>query len=86
MEAALVGVPTVASWNNELAGAIENDVTGYLCGSVGEWRMVLQRLIDDEDLRFKITKAAHEKVLKCYTTFKIEPDIVDVLTGEQQYQ
>ena len=86
MEAALVGVPTVASWNNELAGAIENDVTGYLCGSVGEWRMVLQRLIDDEDLRFKIAKAAHEKVLKCYTTFKIEPDIVDILTGEQQYQ
>ena len=34
----------------------------------------------------KIAKAAHEKVLKCYTTFKIEPDIVDILTGEQQYQ
>lgn len=36
MEAALVHVPTVASWNQELQRVIENGVDGYLCKS--EWQ------------------------------------------------
>lgn len=83
MEAALVNVPTVASWNTELAGAIEDGVTGFLCKEQSEWRLILQKLIDDINLRSEIAKAAHEKVLQHYNTFGVEPEIVKILLDER---
>lgn len=80
MEAALVGVPTVASWNEELERVITSGVDGYLCKTKQEWAGNLQKLIDDAELRTKIAESAHEKVWKDYTTFHVEPDVLDALT------
>lgn len=79
MEAALVQVPTIASWNSELELAIADGVDGELCRNEDEWRGKLQRLVDDETFRQQLAKAAHEKVLERYTTFSVEQDVVDAL-------
>lgn len=82
MEAALVGIPTIATWNEELEGVIENGVTGYLCKRIEEWRVVLQSIIDDSKLRSQIGQAAQRKVLENYNTWKIEPEILELLINE----
>lgn len=82
MEAALVKVPTIASSNSELAEAIEDGRTGYLCGNLEEWEMKLQRLVDDKGLRDKLAENAHVKVLERYTTFGLEDDVEKVLIKE----
>lgn len=81
MEAALVNVPTIASWNTELAGAIEDGVTGYLCKDLNEWQIKLQALIDDEGVRREIAKKANQEVMKKYTTFRVEAEVFDLLVN-----
>ena len=76
MEAALVHVPTIASWNSELAGAIEDGVNGYLCKDMQEWNDKLQNLISDEKLRKDLAECAHERVLERYTTYTLEPEVL----------
>lgn len=80
MEAAFVHVPTIASWNSELAGVIEDGVNGYLCKNQKEWEEKLQKLIDDELLRKKLADHAYECVLENYTTFSVEPEILNVFS------
>lgn len=81
MEAALVNVPTIASWNTELAGAIEDGVTGFLCKDLNEWQIKLQALIDDEGVRREIAKKANQEVMKKYTTFRVEAEVFDLLVN-----
>jgi len=64
MEAALVGVSTVASYNNELDKCIENGVTGFLCHNEAEWKNTLSQIIKDKPMRNSIAQRANEKVLK----------------------
>ena len=80
MEAALVKVPTIASWNSELAGAIEDGVNGYLCKDMQEWNDKLQNLIGDEKLRRDLAERAHERVLERYTTYTLEPEVLNFFT------
>ena len=82
MESALVKVPTVATWNNELERAIEDGVNGYLCRQPVEWEEKLQYLIDHKEKRTEIAENAHRKVLQRYTTFSIEPEVIHLLTGD----
>lgn len=82
MEAALVHVPTVASWNEELGRVINNGVDGCLCKTPQEWKETLQNLIDDKSLRNRIADEAYEKVMKNYTTFDVEQDVVDALVKQ----
>lgn len=79
MEAALVHVPTVASWNEELDRVTNNGVDGYLCKSPQEWKETLQKLVDSKELRNQIAEQAYAKVMEKYTTFKVEQDVVDLL-------
>lgn len=79
MEAALVGAPTVAAWNEELERVISDGINGYLCKTDADWRANLQKLIDDQKLRKKIADAAYEKVCKSYTTFQMEQDVLKAL-------
>ena len=80
MEAALVSVPTIASWNNELARAIVDGENGFLCKNLEEWENKLQKLVDDEELRNKLAMKAHERVLERYTTYYIEPEILKMFS------
>ena len=57
-EAALVGVPTVASDFGAFASAIEDGRTGLLCSTREDWESALLRLVDDADLRREIGQSA----------------------------
>lgn len=80
MEAALVHVPTIASWNSELAGAIDDGVNGYLCKNLKEWQEKLQKLVEDESLRSELAEHAHKCVMERYTTFNVEPEILELFS------
>lgn len=69
MEAALVKVPTVMSYNEELKLVVEDRTTGFLCRSEEEWYNNIKSLIVDADLRCKIAQNAYEVVKQNYLTW-----------------
>jgi hypothetical protein len=62
-EAALVGVPTIASPTRPFAESIKNGETGFLARCESEWRHHSERLIVDPDLRRQIARNAYADVL-----------------------
>lgn len=68
LEAALLGVPTVAQRLDPYQHEIIEGVTGLLAATTGEWRDGLARLIESADLRRRIGEAAREQVLAHHTT------------------
>ena len=82
MEAALVNVPTIASWNRELALVIHDGEDGFLCKNSEEWTEKLCQLIEDNELRNRMAQNAHERVTKEYLTDDIEPEIVRSLVDD----
>lgn len=83
-EAALVGVPTIASYNDELAIAITDGDNGYLCKNRDEWKEKLEILIANKQIRDTIAEKAHEKVMCEYTTYTRNiSDVVNVLCGKE---
>lgn len=81
MEAALAGVPTVASRNSELEQVIEHGVTGYLCEDKEQWKDIILELIDNKEQRRKVAEAANQKVLERYTPLCIEQEVMELLTS-----
>ena len=69
MEAALVKVPTIASFNRELNLVIKDKEDGFLCSSDQEWYDVIKLLCNDSALRNKVGEMAYEKVLHDYLTW-----------------
>lgn len=63
MEAALVRVPTVASYNEELSQIIKEGDNGYLCKDEMEWEAVLLELIGNKERR---TQVAENAFAYCY--------------------
>ena len=63
VEAALAGVPVVASPTDPFRRAIRDGITGFLAASAEEWHDRLIALIDDPDLRATIGRAAAASVL-----------------------
>lgn len=63
MQAAYVGIPTLASPTLEYANVITHGVNGWLCQGEGEWFEVLCAVAGDEDLRIKTGEAALQDVL-----------------------
>lgn len=83
-EAALVGVPTIASYNDELAIAITDGEDGFLCKDAEEWRIKLESLVVDKELRDSIAAKAHEKAMKEYITYTRDISVIKkVLCGEE---
>lgn len=68
-EAALVGVPTVCSYNPELAIIVDNGINGFLCKTLHEWENVLKSLIANSELRYHIGMAANKFVIDNKLTF-----------------
>ena len=84
-EAALVGVPTIASYNEELAFAITDGKDGFLCKNADEWRRKLEKLVVDKQLRDSIAAQAHEKVMREYITYTRDiSNIMIALCGEEK--
>ncbi len=66
VEAALVGVPTVASATDAFAHAIRHGETGFLAATTSEWRSLLGALIEDSALRPQIGDAARRAAYAAY--------------------
>ena len=58
-EAALAGVPTVASPSGPFARAMEDGVTGFLAVSEQDWYAAIRSLLDDAALRHRVAQAAY---------------------------
>lgn len=65
-EAALVGVPTVASPTQPFRAAITNGMTGYLAEDPESWYQCLDALVADGGLRSRVGQAAFHHVLHRY--------------------
>jgi glycosyltransferase involved in cell wall biosynthesis len=63
VEAALVGVPTVASPTRPLADAIRDGETGFLADGDADWHSKLSQLVLDPELRRRMADAAYPEVL-----------------------
>ena len=82
-EAALVCVPTVCSYNEELALVIQNNVNGFLCKTDSEWKMMLSELIEKPDLREIIGKTANQFVLSNCITSVTGQEAVDFVISQK---
>lgn len=65
-EAALVGVPTVASPTEPFRAAIRDGETGFLAADQASWRDAIGRLVGDPVLRDRIGRSALHDVLYRY--------------------
>ncbi|MGQ9895819.1 MAG: glycosyltransferase [Roseiflexus sp.] len=68
LEAAAVGVPTVAARLEPYQDVITDGATGFLAATPGEWETALRRLLRDPDLRLRIGDAARVETLERHTT------------------
>ncbi len=65
-EAAIVGVPTIASHMGAFVHAVEHGVNGLLAGDTAEWVAGLEALINDESYRRAMGQRAREHVYQNY--------------------
>lgn len=68
MEAALVRVPTIGSWNQELAGATRPGENILLCQNEAEWKEKLEWLAESKERREEMARQAFEYVVEHKTT------------------
>jgi glycosyltransferase involved in cell wall biosynthesis len=62
-EAALAGVPTIASPSGPFRRAIEDGVTGFLAADEDAWHAALTTLLNDAALRHRMAQAAYHVTL-----------------------
>lgn len=67
-EAALVGVPTIASPTPDFRRSITHGETGWLADTLPEWREGLRYLIERPDAARELGEAARDRVLSRHTT------------------
>jgi len=76
IEAALVGVPTVASAIDSFNDAIEHNVTGLLAYSKNDWEYALRYLIENPEKRYALGINAYNNVLLHYAPWIRARDVV----------
>ncbi len=62
-----LGIPCVASHVGVNSSIIDQNVNGYLCASLKDWEMYLEKLILDQSLRKQMALAARQKVVDFYS-------------------
>jgi glycosyltransferase involved in cell wall biosynthesis/GT2 family glycosyltransferase len=68
-EAALAGVPTIASPAGPFRRAIIQGVTGFLATTTEEWHAALSRLLNDAALRARMAQAAYHDALAHFSPY-----------------
>ena len=66
-EAALVGVPTIASRTGTFVAAIKDGATGFLASSPEQWEDKLEKLVADAELRNAMGLAGRQVALASYS-------------------
>ena len=84
VEAALVGVPTVASRVEAYEQAIIHGQDGFLAVTPDDWRSALQTLLDHPDERRNIGEAARHSVYTRYTPEQRAEQLWDILNDVWQ--
>ncbi|GIV30322.1 MAG: hypothetical protein KatS3mg028_1388 [Bacteroidia bacterium] len=79
MEAALLGVPTIASPTQAFCHAINSGKNGFLAKSQEEWEEVLENLINNPEKRTTIGQEARNYVLENYSPQKRALQIAETL-------
>ncbi len=79
LEAALVGVPTIASRCPDFARVITDGVSGFLASGSEEWRSALTHLIESPQLRDEIGQRARADVLRHHTAAAAAPLLLNTL-------
>ena len=75
LEAALVGVPTIASPLSDFQRVIESERNGCLADSKEAWRDGLRQLVESPSLREALGARALEDALAHHTTSSAGPDL-----------
>lgn len=86
-EAALVGVPTVASPTEPFAAAIRHGETGFLAPDSVAWEEALARLVEDPEERHRLARNAGREVLWIYgpeRRAEIVTALLDFLLGSER--
>lgn len=83
LEAGLVGVPTVGSYNPELADATSQGENVLLCKDAKEWENALERLYEDRELGRRLGENAFDYILKHKTTLVKNPDLKAFVLGDK---
>ncbi len=79
LEAAAVGVPTVASPTAAFREAIRDGVNGLLAGGENEWIVALRNLLTDAGLRRRLGNSARNDAFLHYTPAAQAPSTIDAL-------
>ena len=80
-EAALHGVPTIASPSEPYRNAIDDRKTGFLARTQQEWRDALFDAVDDKKTRQKIGVAAKFEIVPSFTAEVAAKQLSDFLTN-----
>ena len=64
MEAAFVGVPTIASYNVEMSNHTCDGKDILLCRTQSEWNTALEKMITDTEFREEIAENARKRVME----------------------
>lgn len=75
-EAALLGLPTIASDTTSFRVAISNGVNGRLCADGTQWSAAVRELVMNRQLRESLGRRALEDVTARYTTRAAVPETV----------
>ncbi len=79
-EAALLGIPVVASRVGQFSEVINHGENGYLAANTDEWTAALSALLDDAGLRHRMGEAAREAVAQRHTVAAIVPELAAPLS------
>lgn len=79
VEAALVGVPTIASQVDAYKFAITDEEDGLLAGTAEQWKNALKMLLDSPERRREIGEAARRTVYARYMPEQRAPELLETL-------
>ena len=79
MEAALVKVATVGSYNDEIANATMAGENILLCKTSEEWEKNLELLTENKEIRSKIAQKAFDYVVEQKTTLRKNRDLLQFI-------